>query len=97
MLDQTKLAVLLLIVLLARVICTPMVSSESTNVADQSTTRDENGIFHALDTQSVRLCPGKPAVHIIFFEHLCADKVLVVPRAPHLEETKVLRNSGIYT
>ena len=49
--------------------------------SDQSTTSDKNKFFHALDAQSVLLCPAKPADYMIsgvILETFCADDVFAV-------------------
>ena len=47
----------------------------------QSTSRDENEVFHALNAESYLLRPLEPADHIIsdvVHEHLCADGIFVL-------------------
>jgi hypothetical protein len=49
--------------------------------SDQSTTGDKDKIFHALDAQSVFLCPVKPAddvVSDVVLERFRADDVFAV-------------------
>ena len=68
MLLQTKSVPPLLNVLLSRVISAFIVGSTNAaaaHEATQGTTRDKNKILHALDAQSMLLCPGEPDDHIV--------------------------------